>query len=51
LRAALKVPADIAETEMKEQAMQNEKVKIYLSGKEIRKVIFVKGRLINFVIT
>jgi leucyl-tRNA synthetase len=51
LRDVLKVAFDISEAELKEKAMQSEKVKAHLDGKEIRKVIFVKGRLINFVVS
>ncbi|MDO8529655.1 MAG: class I tRNA ligase family protein, partial [bacterium] len=50
LRDRIKVSADISEEEAKEIAMTSEKLKKYIAGKEIRKIIFVKGRLINIVI-
>jgi len=50
LRDNLKVPADTDEETAKKMALQSEKVKKYVSGKEVRKIIFVKGRLINIVI-
>lgn len=50
LRDRIKVSADISEEEAKKSAMESEKVKNFIAGKEIRKVIFVKGKLINMVI-
>lgn len=50
LRDSLRVSADISEGEAKKVSMESEKLKKYISGKEIRKVIFVKGKLINFVV-
>ena len=49
VRAQILVPAGATEEEVREQALANEKVKRHLTGKEIKKVIFVPGRLINFV--
>lgn len=49
LRDRLKLPVDISEDEAKEKALNSEKVKKYVSG-EPKKVVFVKGRLINFVV-
>ncbi|MDD5032313.1 MAG: class I tRNA ligase family protein, partial [Patescibacteria group bacterium] len=50
LRETISVAADISEKEAKEEAMKSEKIKKWLEGKEIVKVIFVKGRLINIVV-
>lgn len=50
VRDKIQVSADISESEAKELAMSSEKLKNYLAGKEIKKVIFVKGRLMNIVI-
>ncbi len=50
LRDKIKALADISEEEAKKLAFESEKVKKEISGKEIKKVIFVKGRLINVVI-
>jgi len=36
--------------EVEKQAMANEKIKSYLEGKKIKKVVFIPGKLINFVI-
>jgi leucyl-tRNA synthetase len=50
VRDRIKVKIDITEDEAKKLAMKSEKIKNYLSGKEIKKTIFVKNRLINIVI-
>ncbi|MFA6382823.1 MAG: class I tRNA ligase family protein [Parcubacteria group bacterium] len=50
VRDSIEVDAGISEKEAKELAMQSEKIKTWVSGKEIKKVIFVKGKLINIVI-
>ena len=50
VRDKIKVKMDISEDEAKEIAMQSEKIKNLISGKEIKKIIFVKNRLINIVV-
>ena len=50
VRDTINVSADISEEQAKEKALKSEKIKKWLNGKEIKKVIFVKGRLINFVV-
>ncbi|MFA5075838.1 MAG: leucine--tRNA ligase [Patescibacteria group bacterium] len=50
MRTNIQVKADISETEAKELVLVDTKVKSYLTGKEIVKVIFVPGRLINIVV-
>ncbi|TAK97045.1 leucine--tRNA ligase [Patescibacteria group bacterium] len=50
LRDRITVAADIAEAEAKTSALASERVQPFLTGKEIRKVIFVPGRLVNIVI-
>ncbi|MCF7820071.1 MAG: leucine--tRNA ligase [Candidatus Pacebacteria bacterium] len=50
LRATLTVEGDIEESQAKQLALKEEAVKRQLEGKEIKKVIFVPGRLINFVV-
>lgn len=49
VRAKLMVAADTDEEGAKAAALADEKVAKYLEGKTIRKVIYVPGRLINFV--
>jgi leucyl-tRNA synthetase len=50
VRDKIEVKADIKEKEAKELALNREKVKKRISGKEIKKIIFVPGKLINLVI-
>ncbi|MDF1497753.1 MAG: RdgB/HAM1 family non-canonical purine NTP pyrophosphatase [Patescibacteria group bacterium] len=50
LRDQIKVPANISEEEAKKLALESEKIQKWIAGKEVRKVIFVKGRLVNIVI-
>ncbi len=51
VRDQIKVPANIGEREAGDAALESEKVKKYIpSIDHIRKIIFVPGRLINFVV-
>jgi leucyl-tRNA synthetase len=50
VRGRENVPADITQEEAQEIALQNENVKKILSNSSIKKVIYVKKKLINFVI-
>ncbi len=50
LRAALQVAKTISEDEIKTLALADANVAKFLEGKEIKKIIFVPGRLINFVV-
>ncbi len=50
VRDKVQVSADISEEEANEKALASEKVQKYVDGKEIKKVIFIKGRLLNLVI-
>jgi len=50
LRDQIIVPTDISKEEAKKLALESEKVQKWVAGKEIRKVFFVKGRLVNIVI-
>jgi leucyl-tRNA synthetase len=49
VRDQIKVPTDVSEAAAKELAMQSEKVARQLEGRSVRKVIYVPGRIINFV--
>jgi leucyl-tRNA synthetase len=49
LRDKLIVPIDITEEKVKELALANETIQKYLDGAAPRKVIYVKGRLVNIV--
>ncbi len=50
VRERLMVAADVTEDEIKETALENEKVRVFTDGKEIKKIIFVPGKLINIVV-
>ncbi|MFA5029152.1 MAG: class I tRNA ligase family protein [Patescibacteria group bacterium] len=50
VRAKILVSADISEGEVVELAGQNENVKKYLEGQQIKKTVFVPGKLISFVV-
>ena len=50
VRDTIEVDADISEKEAKEIALAQEKSKKWLEGKQIKKVVFVSGKLINLVI-
>ncbi|HBB36487.1 MAG: leucyl-tRNA synthetase, leucyl-tRNA synthetase [Candidatus Moranbacteria bacterium GW2011_GWC1_45_18] len=50
MRDQLKLAAGAGEEDVKKMALESGKVKKYVEGKNIRKIIFVKDRLINFVI-
>ncbi len=50
VRGEILVGADESEDEIKNKALENEQAKKYFSDQEIKKVIYVKGRLINIVI-
>ncbi|PIZ95400.1 MAG: leucine--tRNA ligase [Candidatus Magasanikbacteria bacterium CG_4_10_14_0_2_um_filter_33_14] len=50
VRDSIDVPAEIPEEEIKKQALELENVKKWLDGKEPKKVIYVKGRLVSVVV-
>lgn len=50
LRDKMEVNPDISEEEAKEKVWEREKVKKWTQGKEIKKIIFVPGKLINIVL-
>ena len=50
VRAEIMIKAEDNEEEIKKQAASNEIVLRHMEGKEVKKVIYVKNRLINIVI-
>ncbi|MFH1822812.1 MAG: class I tRNA ligase family protein, partial [Patescibacteria group bacterium] len=50
VRDRLEERANINEKDAKELALKSEKIKKWISGKKVIKVIFVKGKLVNVVI-
>ena len=50
LRSQIEVPHDATEAVILAGAKADEKVQKFLEGKEIKKVIHVKGRLLNLLV-
>ena len=50
VRGTITVLADETEDEIKEKALNEENVKKHIEGKEIVKVIVIKGRIVNIVV-
>ncbi|MFA4831210.1 MAG: alpha/beta fold hydrolase [Patescibacteria group bacterium] len=50
VRDELRVPVDISEEEVKKMALESEKVGKWLEGRGVKKVIYVKGRLVSIVV-
>jgi len=50
VRDRIQVPAGIAEAAAKETAMESPHVKRYVEGQQIRRVIYVPGKLVNIVL-
>jgi len=50
LRDRIEVPADITEEAATELALSSERVRLHVEGSEIRKSIYVPGRLVNLVV-
>lgn len=50
LRDQIEAALDTSEDEIKRIVLEREKVKKWLTGKEIKKIIFVPGKLINLVV-
>jgi len=50
IKARITVPPDAEEAQIRETALADEKLKAAIAGKEIVKVLVVKGRLVNIVV-
>jgi leucyl-tRNA synthetase len=50
IRSRITVPADAEEAQIRETALADEKIKAAMDGKEVVKVLVVKGRLVNIVV-
>jgi len=50
VRERLSVPAGIAEEEVKELALASPNVQRHMAGKQVAKVIYVAGQLLNIVV-
>lgn len=49
IRSKIQMPLDLSEEEVKKIAIVDPHVQKHLEGKQIRKIIFVKNKLINFI--
>lgn len=50
VRDIIKISIDISEEEAKKSALKSEKVSKYIKGRQIKKIIFIKNKLLNIVI-
>ncbi len=50
IRSRIVVPADATDDQVRELALADEKIKAAIAGKEIVKVLVVKGRLVNIAV-
>ncbi|MBU1906865.1 leucine--tRNA ligase [Patescibacteria group bacterium] len=50
LRATIEVSPDLSEDEIKERALADTNVQKHLEGTKVKKMIYVPGRMINFVV-
>jgi leucyl-tRNA synthetase, eubacterial and mitochondrial family len=50
IKAKMNIANGLSEDEIKETALNNDETKTFLDGKEVKKVIVVKGRLVNIVV-
>jgi leucyl-tRNA synthetase len=50
LRARLTVPADLSEDQLRERALSDPQVVPHLHGKEVKKVVIARGKLVSIVV-
>jgi leucyl-tRNA synthetase len=50
LRARLTVPADVTEDDLRARALADPQVRPHLDGKEVKKVVVAKGKLVSIVV-
>ena len=50
IRDKIEIQQNIAENEIKDIILKREKIKKYTENKQIKKIIFIKGKLVNIVI-
>jgi len=50
LRDRIVVPASMTEAEARQAALESQRVKAYLEGKEVINIVYVPGRLVNLVV-
>ncbi|HEX6464382.1 MAG TPA: leucine--tRNA ligase [Vicinamibacterales bacterium] len=50
LRARLTVPADISEDRLRTRALEDPQVRAHVAGKEVKKVVVARGKLVSIVV-
>lgn len=50
LRGRVEVPSNAEDKEIERITLEDEKIKEYVEGKEIKKIIVIRGRLVNIVV-
>ena len=50
VRDKIEAPASVSEDEAKEMALASERIAPHVEGKQVRKVIYVQGKLVNIVV-
>lgn len=50
MRTTISIPLDLQQPEVEQIVLSNEVVKKWLEGKEPKKIIFVKGKMVNVVV-
>jgi leucyl-tRNA synthetase len=50
IRSHITVPADASEDQITERALADEKAQVAMQGKQVVKIIVVKGKLVNIVV-
>ncbi len=50
MRSSINLPTEVTEEEAKQAVLSNEAILKWLEGKDVKKFIFVKGRMINVVV-
>ncbi len=50
VRSRIHVPSDASEDDIKQAALENERIQSFISGKEVRRVIVVPKKLVNIVV-
>jgi len=49
LRGDMTVPVSMSEEEIKDRALSHDRIKVWMEGLAVKKIIYVKGKLINIV--
>ena len=50
LRGKLDISSSADDKEVESQVLADEKIKAFIAGKEIKKIIVIKNRLVNIVV-